>query len=170
MYGLQLKFRETSGLDWDSVAKRRWPKIIAAGLYACAQVWAKTYLPRHWTPTAKRKYNHEPRTVEWLKRRRQLAERGVIREGGGEIDNLVSGLFRELVLGWYELRARGKRVTFRTYGPRYVTLRPKAGKGPFKWGEITTTVPAEVRRMGKVFLETVQQEILKNQRPRKRNL
>jgi len=162
MYGLTLSVKWTSHLDWDSVAKRRWPGIVAAGLHAAMTIWATTYLPRHWTPYAKTKYQHTPRSIDWLQRRRQLARRGVIREGGGEIDNLVTGLFRELVLGWYEIRARGKSVRFRCYGPRYVTLRPKPGKtGPFKWGEVTTIIPTEHRRMRKAMVERVRQEILR---------
>lgn len=159
MFGVRLDVTATESIDWDAVAKRKWPKILGAGLLEAMRYWRANYLALHWSQRAKSKYAHQPRSRKWIERRHQMAARGIITEGGGDIDNLVTGLFRELVKGWHEINARGKRVTFRCYGPRYVSLRPKGDGGPYKWGEVTNTTSSEQRTLGDRMVRKIPQEI-----------
>lgn len=129
--------------------------------------WHNELLPPHFTRTAKSKYRHKLRTIGYRKKKKKLAEKGIVK-GGGEVDNLFTGLLKESLEGVGTVKAYPKRATIRMTGPRYITMRPYRSNQPDKAGEILRVTRGEADEIAKVGERTLGTYVKRKRRKRKK--
>lgn len=128
------------------IGKRKWEQCTKAGHLAQALHWQKTFLPRHFTPEASVRYNHQRRKEKYRKRKERAGASGrrVRHEGrlvqiqrGGLVDNVYSGDLERMMRNPGTIRPFPNRATLTMSGPRYITMRPYKSGQPNKAKELT---------------------------------
>jgi hypothetical protein len=134
---------------------------------ALGEKWHREFLPLHFREDAKRKYRHQPRSTRYLAEKRaaaggsgwwyRLAQRvGRRIEGGGAIDNVLTGRMRDALLHSARMIAFPTRLTVRMIGPRYMTFTPNRNSvQPNKTVELTRLTPAEETQLREFFGQIV---------------
>ncbi len=124
------------------VPLRRWNEVMRTAHAAVGRQWHQEMLPRHFTPEAKAKYGHKPRTAKYLKAKQRLARLGKAILGG-IVDNVLTGNMMRLLQLPSVLRASPKRVSIAMVGPRYLSMIPRNPERPNKAQEILRVTPDE---------------------------
>lgn len=127
------------------VTKRVWNEAMRAELAELAAWWQANLLPKHFQPSARTRYGYRRRSRKHRARKKALAERGVVKEGG-DVDLVFRGLLRESVTAAASVRTAGSKATLRLVGPRYLRQRPKSGQPDFA-AELTAVTAAEDQQM-----------------------
>lgn len=138
------------------VAVRKWREIMRAAHTDQGEYWHREYLPGHFKPNARFKYRHKRRTRKYLERKRRLAQKGIVQDGG-EVDLVYSGLMREL-MSVATIRGSASRATLTMQAPRYVTLNPQSNQ-PHKAAEVTRVTQEEAKRLGHVLEESAVKQL-----------
>ena len=152
----------------DFFSKRAWTRAMKAAHEHLGAYWHKFMLPRHFRTDAREKYNHEPRTFAYLRRKEGLGYRksGKVKYAG-KIDNVYSGLMEETLKGQGTVRAFPSRVTINMQGPRYITMRPHESNQPDKAAEILRCTSEEDLEMARVFDAELQKQLTAEERRRR---
>lgn len=109
--------------DHPDLVKRELREATTAGYRAMGQLWAGPLLEEHFTPQARLKFVHTPRTPAYLRRKRALAAIGIV-EDGGEVDIVFSGATRRAAQrAKYAIRASHDKVEIPIVGPNYYPAR-----------------------------------------------
>ncbi|HEY1600452.1 MAG TPA: hypothetical protein VGG64_12670 [Pirellulales bacterium] len=137
---------------------RAWDGICRDANAGMGELWHREMLAPHFTPAAKGIYHHQPRTGPYLRRKLQLASRGLALEGG-IVDNLLTGLMRSALEAGGMVRAYPSRVTIGMVGPRYCTMRPYKSGQPDKAAEILAITDSEEKRLAKRGEELIAEKL-----------
>ena len=161
MAGPKIMLR-TEEPDWDDLSVRAHRDIAKTAYGAMGKFWVDKYLPDHFQPYSHAKYGYAVRTKKYLQRKRALASRGVVRDGGA-IDLVFSGRSRELLQRPALVRAYPSRVTLDFDAPDYFTRRfNPMGRGrrqPDKMGERSGAIPSQEKHLADVLESTALAEI-----------
>jgi hypothetical protein len=155
-----------SRLDALTVRGRR--AVFTAANRAMAELWQRKFKHLHFGIAARHRYGYQPRRPGTLKRKRQLAERGVVQDGG-RVDLVHSGVMRQQVLRYHPIRATPKFSSILLHGPVYFQIRYKPGR-PNLADEVTRIIPSEGTALAQAALNAAEKEIEKNHRVRKRKI
>ena len=146
------------------VTVRAWREGMRAAHAEAARVWHEEMLPDHFTPFARFKYQYQPRTLATRKRKKQLAEKGQVLEGG-LVDNVWSGTMRNLLTGAASIRAYPSRFTVTMPGPPYISMRPnpvgRSANQPDKAAEILKITPDQRLQLARVVDSVAKQHFKK---------
>jgi hypothetical protein len=123
--------------------------------------WQIDMLPRHFTSAARSIYRHKPRSRKYEQRKRQLAGRGLVQEGGN-VDLVFTGLTKRLMRQRHQVQAFPSRVTIKMLGPSYLRMRPNKSNQPDKAKEITTVTAEEEKKLTAIGSETFHRAMLKS--------
>ncbi len=159
--------------DWDDLSVRAHREIARNSYAAVGKFWVEKYLPDHFQPYSGAKYGYQPRTKKYLQRKRALAARGLVRDGGA-VDLVFSGRSRQMLLRPALIRAYPTRVTLDFDAPDYFTIRfnPR-GRGrrqPDKMDELSRTIPSQERHLADVLHETAAAQIAAYRGQRKQTI
>lgn len=123
--------------------RKRLPEGMKAAHLKICQHWRGEFLPDHFSSSAPGKYQHQPRTAKYNRRKRALAAIGKV-ESGGTLDNVYSGdMWRALLGTPQEIRADAHKGEIILRGPRHMFIR-MAGR-PDKMREVKTVTDLEKR-------------------------
>jgi hypothetical protein len=154
MLPIKIKIEDDKPPD---VAARRYREFSKRGFEVAAAWWHQALLPEHFQQFAAAKYRYKPRTKKYLDRKRKLAERGIVKDGG-RLPLVFSGTMRDLMVRAAVIRGFPTRATLRMEAPRYVTFRPKANQ-PDKVAEVTRVLPAQQQRLEEIYRDHVEGEL-----------
>lgn len=143
------------------VSKRAWTKIQRNSNYDVGAYWHEKYFPEHFKPSAAQRYSHKARSEGYIKRKRRLAEQNRARRVDGQIvDNVLTGRMRAAMMRAKVVKGFPTRTTVTMTGPRYVTLRFKAGSNqPNKAAELTRVVADEAQKLAEVKRDSVLKQL-----------
>lgn len=103
--------------------------------------WHKRFLRLHFMAAALFRYGYKQRTRKTQRRKRQLAERGEVEEGG-LVPLVWSGRMKREIMGMPVVQATPAKVVVRMIAPNYVMAR---GRRMYK--EITAVTDSEVQQI-----------------------
>lgn len=143
--------------DWDDLSVRAHREVARESYAAMGKFWVQKYLPDHFQPYSRAKYRYQLRTRKYMQRKRALAARGLVRDGGA-IDLVFSGRSRQMLTRPALIRGYPTRVTLDLDAPDYFTVRfnPR-GRGrrqPDKMAELGRTISSQDRHLGEVLHDT----------------
>jgi len=121
--------------------------------------WYRNFFPRHFTPQARHKYKHQPRSKKYLDNERKLAQRGIAALGGA-VDNVFTGKMASDLLSGAFIRAFPTRARVEMRGPNYLRIRFKAGSNqPNKKRELVALADDEFKILLAEFKRFVVREM-----------
>ena len=139
------------------VSGRASAEIWREAHYAAGRYWWDHYLQDHFREGADAKYGYQPRTLGYLKAKRNAARKGKA-VSGGRVSLVFRGLTRDAVKSWAYIQAYPSRCSVRMHGPRYVSMNPKVGKNsrmlPNMGREIVTVTDDQRVKMAEVMLDS----------------
>lgn len=159
---------EISG-DTPYLSVRATRRVLKGAYEVIGRKWLEDYLPLHFHPVAANRYGYTPRTSGTNKKKRRLAERGKV-EDGGRLPLVWSGVLRRAMLSHsHRVQAFPTRATIKLIGPSYLSINYKPGR-PNMAREILTVTSDEATKLaeaGERRMDHLIREELKTQRPRK---
>lgn len=142
--------------DKEFTSRRAYTRAMTKAHEEVGKEWHTNMLPQHFTKEAAGKYKHKKRGTKYLKwKRKKWESRRPLKNGkyvkqGGEVDNVLSGDMKEMLMRVGVIRAFPTRTTVSMTGPRYVTMRNYKMNQPDKGQEIETTTREERERLADV--------------------
>lgn len=121
---------------------RVWRECMRESHQAIGVYWHRVFLPRHFTRGASERYNYAPRSSRYRSKKRILARRGIV-EDGGERALVFSGDTRSMCKAHAAVRGFPTRTNVTMQAPHYVRIRPLANR-PYMYGEITRVINPEM--------------------------
>jgi hypothetical protein len=152
---IRIQFQETRPPE---TTVRAWREIRRTAIAEAAHHWHREMLPGHFAPNARARYRYQSRTGRYMQRKRQLAQRGIVREGGSS-DLVFSGLLRDTVTRFATIRHFPTRATLQMTGPRYITMRPRASGRPHLAAEVTTVLKGESDQLARIVEKSLQEQL-----------
>ena len=125
---------------------RRWRAILREAHERVGAMFLREIQPRHFQPGAASRYGYRRRSEKYLRRKRQLAARGIAIEGG-RTDLVLTGLLRRAVTQFGRVRGFPTRATVTAPLPGYVPVRRRTLKNPPLFEELTRLRIDEARRL-----------------------
>ncbi len=120
--------------------------VLKGAYHFIGETWLEDYLPLHFKPFAARRYGYAKRTERTKEKKKRLAERGRVEDGGRQ-PLVWSGLLRRSLLEHHHtVRAYPSRATAKLIGPSYLSIRYKSGR-PNIGREILATTTDERRKL-----------------------
>ena len=123
---------------------RKWRNVLREAHEEVGRVFLRELQPKHFQPGAAARYGYRRRSEKYLKRKRQLAQRGQAIEGG-RTDLVLSGLLRRAVTQFAQVRGFPTRATVSAPLPSYVPVRRRTLKLPPMFEEATRLREDEAR-------------------------
>jgi hypothetical protein len=139
------------------VSVRRWRAELAESQHQVGEEWHRNTFPKHFSHSAPATYDYQKRSPLYLIKKRKLALQGKAVDGG-QIDNVLTGLTRELMSDLVSVQATPQRVTVHMQAPSYVTLKPNVFRGstqPDKYAELTRVTEPEQERAASILAKAV---------------
>lgn len=132
---------------------------------AAGAFWDRRYLPLHFAPNAGARYKYQRRAKSTVKRKKQLAERGIVVDGG-RLDLVHTGKLRKAMKQFHVVKAYPKRVTVVLPAQSYISTRPR-GKRINMAAELLAVTEGEIRAINaeseKVLTAATNREIKNGQ-------
>lgn len=123
------------------------------------KLWQREFLPKHFKSGATSRYGYQHRTIKTVERKRWLASKGKV-EDGGNTPLVWSGLMRRSMLGFRQRQAAyPTRVTINLVGPSYLSINYKPGR-PHYAKEILTVNSEERREIDRFMQQTIREKSL----------
>lgn len=138
------------------VSIHAWRRISRAAHAAAGALWHSEMLPRHFEPIARQRYQYQPRTKGYLRRKAAAFRKGKAK-AGADTPLVFTGLLRESLMRLGTVRAFPTRASVRMAGPRYITMRPFNSNQPDKAAEVTRVTRQERTELAKVLKREVVQ-------------
>lgn len=159
---------EISG-DTPYLSVRATRRVMKGAYEVIGKKWLEDYLPMHFHPIAPQRYGFTPRTAGTQKKKRRLAERGIVQDGG-RLALVWSGVLRRAMLNHnHRVDAYPTRATIKLIGPSYLSINYKPGR-PNMGREILTVIPDEAQKLneaGARRMEHLINQELKQPSPRR---
>lgn len=131
----------TTHSDYPELKARQLGEASRASNRAMAEVWVQTMLPDHFSPSAHYKYGYAPRSKRYMDRKRKLAARGVVLDGG-QTDLVFTGRLRHMLTQIQPLiKSYPSRASAILFGTPYFTDRPRNPRKPNMGREVTQILP-----------------------------
>jgi len=140
------------------VTKRRWGSFTKIGNRAAADYWQTKFLPRHFARAAHGRYRYQDRRRQYRKKKRYYGRVGKAKKGG-RVAQVWTGLMERMFRRRHMIKAYPTRFTIHMIGPRYISMRPKDPRKPWKAAEIMTVLADEERAMGRIWKAAVQRQV-----------
>jgi hypothetical protein len=137
----------------EDVTVRGWRDLLKAAWLAVGTWWDREIKRRHFEPYASSKYKHQFRTPLTRNRKRKLAARRQVEEGGTR-DLVWSGATRRAVMQAHIPRAFPTRMTIDMPTPSYIQMRPRKANRPNMGEELTTIAPDELNAAERLWIDT----------------
>lgn len=145
--------------------KKQFGTFMAAGLFEEANHWHTTFLPMHFEAYSRYRYGYKPRSRKWLKRKRALAARGIVKKGG-LADLVATGILSEALMHFATIRTTAHAATVTMRGRAFVQVNLKSLSQPNYPAEITKVIPAERETLGNIGNLTIGHKINEFRAPR----
>jgi len=146
---------EFSGLA--SISKRKSKEITRRAHRVQALYWHRKMVDYHFHASARYRYGYRRRTRRYSERKRRMAKRGRVAEGGTR-DLVFTGLTRAKMLRPPHVQAFPTRAKLTYATPSCVSMRYKPGR-PQMGKELTAVVPSEVRTLEQVISREVDRSL-----------
>lgn len=136
--------------------------------YAMADEWQQRFKHLHFQSGASSRYSYQKRARATLRRKQQLASRGVVQDGG-QTDLVHTGATREAAMRWHPIKATPKFSTVRLHLPRYININYKPGR-PKLAAEILAVNENETRAIGAAGQKAGDKSLRENKRVRRKSI
>lgn len=163
MLVMRVEVEETQATRYSRATIR---DILKGVYYQVALRWQSVYLPRHFKRGNQKRYRLRRRSRRYLKRKRAMATRGVVKKGG-RVALVFRGIAERLFSSRHAIRAYPTRATIVMHGPRYVAMRPYKSQHHAIGLDITAMAGEEAESLD-IYSQGVLERLLKRAPIRKR--